>query len=105
MRFGMRQRWIAVALATGVFGTLAAESPATGARGIGERARTLLVGGQVQDAEKLARTGLAGGPDDGLLCLMGEIQFRRGDFDKAASAFIETARRNPEYARAWWGMG
>jgi predicted aspartyl protease len=47
----------------------------------------------------------AGGSDDSLLCLWGEIRFRRADFAEAARAFESALSLNPDNARAWWGLG
>uniref|UniRef100_Q01U10 Tetratricopeptide TPR_2 repeat protein n=1 Tax=Solibacter usitatus (strain Ellin6076) TaxID=234267 RepID=Q01U10_SOLUE len=68
-------------------------------------ARQLLRAGQMDEADRLVRNALAGAPDDGLLCLAGEIEFRRADFAGASSAFAKALELNPENARAHWGLG
>ena len=70
-----------------------------------DRGRALLASGQVREAEKSVRAALASSVRDDLLCLWGEIQFRRGNFPEATSAFESAAKLNPENARAWWGLG
>ena len=45
------------------------------------------------------------GADDSLLCLSGEIQFRRANFAEAARAYEAAIALNPDNARAWWGLG
>jgi hypothetical protein len=69
------------------------------------RARQYLRAGQTEQAERLVRAGLAYGADDSLLCLSGEIHFRRANFAEASSAFAAALARNPENARAHWGLG
>jgi hypothetical protein len=69
------------------------------------RARQLLRAGQTDEADRLVRNALLGAPDDGLLCLSGEIEFRRANFAAASSAFAGALERNPENARAHWGLG
>jgi predicted aspartyl protease len=63
-----------------------------------------LAAGRIPEAEHWTRTALAAGSDDSLLCLMGEIHFRRGNLEEAAKAFDQATRLNPESARAWWGL-
>ena len=69
------------------------------------RARQLLSDGQTAEADRLVRAALASGADDSLLCLSGEIQFRRANFPEAARAFEAAIALNPDNARAWWGLG
>src|SRR5690348_655048 len=47
----------------------------------------------------------AGATDDGLLCASGEVSLRQAKFEDAAAAFREALERNPENARAHWGLG
>ena len=47
------------------------------------RARQFLSAGQTDQAERLVRAALAAGADDSLLCLSGEVQFRRANFAEA----------------------
>ncbi len=68
-------------------------------------ARQLLRAGQTEEADRLVRNALLGAPDDGLLCLVGEIEFRRANFAAASSAFAGALEQNPENARAHWGLG
>ena len=67
-------------------------------------ARQLLRAGQTEEADRLVHSGLSGAPDDGLLCLVGEIEFRRADFAAASSAFTGALEQNPQNARAHWGL-
>jgi predicted aspartyl protease len=53
----------------------------------------------------MVRAALAAGADDSLLCLSGEIQFRRARFPDAARAYEAAIALNPDNARAWWGLG
>ena len=69
------------------------------------RARQFLSAGQSAQAESLVNAALASGKDDALLCLSGEIQFRRARFAEASSAFAAALALNPENARAHWGLG
>ena len=69
------------------------------------RARQFLSAGQTGQAERLVRAALAAGADDSLLCLSGEIQFRRANFAEAARDYEAAIARNPGNARAWWGLG
>jgi tetratricopeptide (TPR) repeat protein len=69
------------------------------------RARQFLNTGQADQAERVVRAALASGADDALLCLSGEIQFRRANFTEAARAFEAAVGLNPGNARAWWGLG
>ena len=69
------------------------------------RARQLLNAGQTDLAERMVRAALAAGADDSLLCLSGEIQFRRARFPEAARAYEAAIALNPDNARAWWGLG
>ncbi len=69
------------------------------------RARQLLRGGRIADAEQLVHTALSSAPDDSLLCLAGEIQLRRANFPAASDAFTAALQRNSENARAHWGLG
>jgi len=80
-------------------------APSHGYAGLAERGRALLRSGQLADAERLVRAGMESGPDDALLCLAGEIRFRRADFDGARRAFQSALDANPGNARAWWGIG
>ncbi len=68
-------------------------------------ARQFFNAGQADQAERLVRAALASGADDSLLCLSGEIQFRRANFPEAARAFEAAIGLNPRNARAWWGLG
>ena len=47
------------------------------------RARQFLSAGQTDQAERLVRAALAAGADDSLLCLSGEIQFRRAELHRS----------------------
>jgi tetratricopeptide (TPR) repeat protein len=69
------------------------------------RARELLRTGQPALAERLVRAALGGSADGALLCLAGEISFRRGHFAEAAKAFAAALEQNPDNARALWGLG
>jgi tetratricopeptide (TPR) repeat protein len=69
------------------------------------RARQLLVAGQPEQAERMVRAALSAGADDSLLCVAGEIQFRRGRIADAALAYEAAIALNPDNARAWWGLG
>jgi tetratricopeptide (TPR) repeat protein len=69
------------------------------------RARQFLSTGQTDQAERLVRAALTAGTDDSLLCLSGEIQFRRANFVEAARAYEAAIVLNPDNARAWWGLG
>ena len=69
------------------------------------RARQLLAVGQTEQAERVVRAALAGGTDDGLLCLSGEIYFRRANFVEAARSYDAAIALNPDNARAYWGLG
>ena len=69
------------------------------------RARQLLSAGQTDRAERMVRAALASGADDSLLCLSGEIQFRRANFPEAARAYQAAIALNPDNARAYWGLG
>ena len=69
------------------------------------RARQFLSAGQTDQAERLVRAALASGADDSLLCLSGEIQFRRANFAEAARDYEAAITLNPDNARAWWGFG
>jgi tetratricopeptide (TPR) repeat protein len=69
------------------------------------RARQLLNAGQTDLAERMVRAALAAGADDSLLCLSGEIQFRRARFPEAARDYEAAIALNPDNARAWWGLG
>ncbi len=69
------------------------------------RARQFLSAGQTDQAERLVRAALAAGTDDSLLCLSGEIQFRRANFAEATRAYEAAIVLNPDNARAWWGLG
>jgi tetratricopeptide (TPR) repeat protein len=69
------------------------------------RARQLLRAGQTDQAERLVRAALAAGADDSLLCVSGEIHFRRANFPEAARAYKAAITLNPENARAYWGLG
>ena len=51
--------------------------------------------GQADQAERLVRAALASGTDDSLLCLSGEIQFRRANFAEAARAYEAAIALNP----------
>jgi Flp pilus assembly protein TadD len=114
----MGRRLIFAALAAGVLGTLAANPlgasgaeensttpPAIATHSAAEQARALFAAGQVREAEKSVRAALPLGAGDALLCLWGEILFRRANFSEAAAAFGSAARLNPENARALWGLG
>ena len=68
-------------------------------------ARQLLRSGQTAQAERIVRGALLSDPSDTLLTLSGEIAFRRADFDDAAAAFTSALLRNPDNARAHWGLG
>jgi tetratricopeptide (TPR) repeat protein len=69
------------------------------------RIRQLLNAGQTEQAERLARTALAAGDDDALLCLSGDIHYRRANFTEAARAYQAAIALNPANARAWYGLG
>ena len=69
------------------------------------RARQLLRAGQTDPAERMVRTALAAGADDGLLTVSGEIHFRRANFEEATQAYQAAIALNPDNARAWWGLG
>ena len=69
------------------------------------RARQFLSAGQTDQAERLVRAALAAGADDSLLCLSGDIEFRRANFAEAGRAYEAAIALNPENARAWWGLG
>jgi hypothetical protein len=98
----MGGRCIAAALAAGAV-LLANPRGALGATT--DSGRALLTTGRVREAEKSVRAAMAGGAGDELLCLWGEIQFRRASFSEASTAFESAAKLNPENARAWWGLG
>src|SRR2546425_981260 len=80
-------------------------APSHGYAGLAMRGRALLRSGQVADAERLVRVGMESGADDVLLCLAGEVRFRRADFEGARRAFQSAVDANPANARAWWGIG
>jgi len=67
--------------------------------------RTLLANDRVREAEQSVAAALRDGAGDDLLCLWGEIQFRRANFTEAGAAFDSATKRNPRNARAWWGLG
>jgi tetratricopeptide (TPR) repeat protein len=69
------------------------------------RARRLLIAGQPEQAERMVHAALSAGADDSLLCVSGEIQFRRGRFPDAARDYEAAIALNPDNARAWWGLG
>ena len=69
------------------------------------RIRQLLSTGQTDQAERLIRAALADNDDDALLCLSGDIHYRRANFPEAARAYQAAIALNPENARAWYGLG
>ena len=69
------------------------------------RVRQLLNAGQTDQAERLVRAALADNDDDALLCLSGDIHYRRANFTEAARAYQAALALNPENARAWYGLG
>jgi hypothetical protein len=69
------------------------------------RARQFLSAGRTDQAERVVRAALASGADDSLLCLSGDIQFRRANFTEAARSFEAAIALNPDNSRAWWGLG
>ena len=70
-----------------------------------DRARALFTSGRIREAATLVQAVLEGDANPTLICLWGEIQFRRGDFEEAGKAFERSSRLDPSYARAWWGLG
>jgi tetratricopeptide (TPR) repeat protein len=69
------------------------------------QARQLLRAGQTAAAERLVRESFDKSADELILCLSGEIAFRRANFPEASRAFTAALERNPESARAHWGLG
>ena len=69
------------------------------------RARQLLLAGQTAEAERLVGAAFSSAADDSLLCLFGEIQYRRANFAEASRAFEAALELNPDNARAHWGLG
>ena len=69
------------------------------------RIRQLLSTGQTDQAERLVRAALADNDDDALLCLSGDIHYRRANFTEAARAYQAAIAINPDNARAWYGLG
>jgi tetratricopeptide (TPR) repeat protein len=69
------------------------------------RARQFLRAGRTAEAERLVSSAVAVAPADALLCLSGEIEFRRARFAEASKDFSAALALNPENARAHWGLG
>jgi tetratricopeptide (TPR) repeat protein len=68
--------------------------------------RGLLSDGRVRNAFDQVKAFLQADPEDeALLCLMGDIQFRRAEFDAAEETYAAVLRKNPQSARAHWGLG
>ena len=69
------------------------------------RIRQLLIAGQTDQAERLVRDALAANDDEALLCLSGDIHYRRANFPEAARVYQAAILLKPENARAWYGLG
>jgi tetratricopeptide (TPR) repeat protein len=69
------------------------------------RARQLLSTGQTDQAERVVLAALVDNDDDALLCLSGDIHYRRANFPEAARAYQAAIAVNPDNARAWYGLG
>jgi predicted aspartyl protease len=69
------------------------------------RARQLLSAGQIDQAQRVVRAALAAGTDDTLLCLSGEIHFRRAMLPEAVRDYEAAIAVNPYNSRAYWGLG
>jgi tetratricopeptide (TPR) repeat protein len=70
-----------------------------------ESARSLLAAGHVDEAEKLIRRNPALGSDPAAQAVLGDILFRRADFEGAARSYQAALAVNPKCARAYWGLG
>ena len=71
-----------------------------------EAARVLLRAGKVNQADRLIRNARETSPDDArLLCVWGDIFFRRADFSNAAKAYQSALEVNPNSASSYLGLG
>jgi predicted aspartyl protease len=70
-----------------------------------ESARRSLAAGHPEEAERIVRRALQSSDDAPTEALLGDILFRRADFDGASSAYRAALAADPKYARACWGLG
>jgi Tfp pilus assembly protein PilF len=67
--------------------------------------RKALANEGVATAWKLSQEALAGAPESAAVHeFAGEVLFRRGDFTHAEIEFKQSAKLDPAFARAWWGL-
>src|SRR5580692_10182700 len=68
--------------------------------------RKALQNNGVATAWKVAQALLLERPDSAVTHeFAGEVLFRRGDFPEAEDQFKRAVKLNPNFARAWWGLG
>jgi tetratricopeptide (TPR) repeat protein len=67
--------------------------------------RKALLNDGVATAWKLSQKALADAPESAAVHeFAGEVLFRRGEFAQAESEFKQSAKLDPNFARAWWGL-
>ncbi len=82
-----------------------AKVPTSSSDKIAEQARGLLRSGKVDQADRLIQNAREISPGDArLLCVWGDILFRRADFANAARAYQSALELNPDSASSYLGL-